>query len=409
MTILLTILICTLSAAFFAGLESGLVSTDRFLLESEDIRNRLSVRSARFLLAKPERLLSTTLIGTNIAVVTAGIVLNGAVRTSSAPYLSVPVSLSLSLLLLIFSEIIPKSYFRRKANTVTVKLSIMLIPFYLIFLPLAIILNTASRLIMILTGQAKSSHGEELTKQDLRMHVRLEGVEAGISIQDQMLVEDIFDFQETMAREVMSQIHEMPVCRINQPIQEVAEYALSSRTEIIPICDQRIEDILGYVDINDLFKSPDSSIRSLLKETRIYPDTKRIPQLLAEMNRTENKVVFLSNEYGRITGLLTPEHIVSEIIGYSPGAPESKDKEIETIEPGVFRVSGIIDIEDFQNEVRVRIPKGAYDTIGGFICDRLGRIPTTGETFDLRNPSINIRIEESEPTHIVTLIVHIRR
>lgn len=405
--ILLIIFVCMIAAGFFAGIESGLVSTDRFLLESEERQGRLSVRAARFLLSRPERLLSTTLIGTNISVVTAGVMLNSAIRMSSMPYLSIPGSLALSVLLLIFSEIIPKTYFRRNANTVSVQLSLILVPCYLIFIPVAIVLNAASRLTMVLLGQGTPSNDGTLTKQDLRLHVRLGSVQAGIPVQDQMLVEDIFDFQETMAREVMSQIHEIRVCRIGQSVKDLVEYALTERTEIVPICEQRIDDILGYVDINEVVRSPEQPIRHFLRKARIFPDTKHIPQLLSEMNRVGDRAVFLANEYGRVTGLITPEHIVSEIIGYTPGTPDSGN--VENLGPGAFRVAGVVDIEDFQNLARIRIPKGPYDTVGGYVSDKLGRIPEAGEELTFRDPTMTIRVESREPTRIQSMVIEIRK
>lgn len=135
------ILMCTISSAFFSGLETGLLAADQLTLYLKKEKGISYARAADFLLLRPERLLGTTLIGTNISVVTAAILVASTLREQGFESVAWLGSLALIFFLLLFTEIIPKSFFRRRADTIAVRLAPVLVIFYFLFLPLAMILN----------------------------------------------------------------------------------------------------------------------------------------------------------------------------------------------------------------------------------------------------------------------------
>lgn len=374
-------LLCVLAAGFFAGLETGLVSANQFALYAKKEKGIVYAQAADFLLLKPERLLSTTLIGTNIAVVTAAVLLNSNLRDAGYESLSWLGSIALSVVLLIMSEIIPKSFFRQNADTLSVRLAPVLVVFYYIFYPLAFVLNLVVKLILAVTGQLKTTKQHPTSKQALRLLVRLGGREAGVTLEDQRVIEDIFDFQETLAREVMIQIHRTLACPRSMALAEVARRALAAGVRFVPIYDGRLDNIVGYVDIEEIVSARDLTVEALVRPPVYYPDTKHVPELYREMNENNLSVVFMSNEYGRISGMITPGEIVAEIVGTRPGSIARKREEIVDLGDGRYRVAGLTDLEDFRNETGIALPKGSYDTVGGCLMDRFGRIPETGERY----------------------------
>jgi CBS domain containing-hemolysin-like protein len=403
--IIFILFMCILSAGFFAGLETGLIAADQYLLFAKREKKVFYAVAADFLLLKPERLLSTTLVGTNIAVVTAAVVLNSYLRDIGFIHFSWLGSLALTLVLLIFSEVIPKSFFRQHADTLSVRLAPALVVFYYIFLPVSFILNCIVRLLLFVTGQSKSTKRMADSKQDLKLLVKLSNRDAGISSRAQRIIEDIFDFQETMAREVMIQIHQTYICNVDHPVEEAVAYALGRHADYVPLFAGRPDNIIGYLDMNDLILDKKENCRALMHEAVFYPDIKRIPNLLIEMNRKNLDVVFLCNEYGRITGMLTQREIVSEIIGFAPGRMSVKERAIQELSAHDYEIFGITDIEDFQNEIGIRIPRGGYDTIGGFLLDRMGRIPRVG-TEHIEN-GVRYTILEADELHIKKIRVEL--
>ncbi len=378
----LAVAVCTVASAFFSGLETGLISANQFALYAAREKRVLYARAADFLLLKPERLLSTTLIGTNIATVTATVLLSRYLRETGLGWATWVGSAALAVMMLIVTEIIPKSFFRQNADTVAVRLAPVLVFFYYLFFPLAIVLNVIVKVLLFITGQLRPTKAGLDSKHSLRTLVRLGSREAGIPLEDQRIVEDIFDFQDTMAREVMIHIHRTVACPVSMPVEEIVRLALSAEARFVPIYRHRLDNLIGYIDLEELVTAPSLSVDDLMHVPVFYPDTKKIPDLYVEMTARNLSVVFLSNEYGRVSGIITPTEIVAEIVGSRPGSKEALHREIERCEDGSYTVVGVTDVEDFRNETGIALPPGPYDTVGGFLLTRLGRIPEVEELLE---------------------------
>ena len=394
----IAVAVCTIAAAFFAGLETGLISANQFSLYAAREKRVLYARAADFLLLKPERLLSTTLIGTNIAVVTATVMLSRYLRESGLSWAAWAGSAALAIFMLVIAEIIPKSFFRQNADTIAVRLAPALVLFYFLFFPVASILNVVVKVLLFVTGQLRPTTAELDSKHSLRTLVRLGSREAGIPLEDQRIVDDIFDFQDTMAREVMIHLHRTLACPESMPVEEIVRQALSAEVRFVPIYRHRLDNLIGYIDLEELVTAPSLAVNDLIHEPLFYPDTKRIPDLYVEMSARNLRVVFLSNEYGRISGIITPSEIVAEIVGSRPGSTDERHREIEAVGGGVYAVAGVADVEDFRNETRITLPAGPYDTVGGFLLAQFGRIPAAGES--LKACGALFTVTERDDVHV---------
>lgn len=401
---LLVVLACTFSAAFFAGLETGLLAADQLELYLKKERGVYYARAAEFLLLRPERLLSTTLIGTNVSVVTAAIVVAGTLRDHGFEGSSWLGSLVLSLVLLVFTEVIPKSFFRRQANTVAVRLAPALVVFHFVFLPVSIVLNTVVRLLLVLAPARERQTKLPQSREDLRLLVRLGSREAGFDSAQHRIVEDIFDFRQTLAREVMIPLHEYPVCPNTATLEDVVRLAEEHATRFLPVFRSRADNIVGYVDVERLLAvEPQrrARIRNVITQAVFYPDVKRIPDLLLDMNRRKLDVAFLSDEYGAVSGLITPEEIAAEIVGFVPGKPYRPNDEVRRLGPGHYVVAGTLDIEDLYHETGIPLKKRNYDTVGGFLSEQLGVIPAAGTT--LEHNGVQYRVLERDERHVTRI------
>ena len=400
------ILMCTISAAFFAGLETGLLAADQLTLYLKKEKGIYYARAADFLLLKPERLLGTTLIGTNISVVSAAILVASTLREQgfeSAAWLG---SLALTLFLLIFTEIIPKSFFRRRADTIAVRLAPVLVIFYFLFLPLEMILNGIVKAILLFSNPKAKRSKLPQSRDDLRLLVRLGSRESGLDRTEHRVFEDIFDFRTTLAREVMIPMHEYPVCSSTATIQEAVEISYTNGIRFLPVFEGRADNIIGYFSVEsllrlDLMAKRKRGIRELMRQAVFYPDVKRIPDLFLEMNRRKSDVVFLSDEYGAVSGLITPAEIASEIVGFVPGEVFQQAEDIEVLAPGHYIAAGVADIEDLYHETGIPLKKSNYDTVGGFICEQLGRIPEIGTTY--KHGGFLYTVLERDERHIIKI------
>jgi len=381
---LLIILLCTLGAAFFAGIETGLLSADQLALYLKREKGVGYARSADYLLLKPERLLGTTLVGTNVCVVTAAVVVASTLRQRGLAESTWIGSLALSLVLLVFTEVVPKSFFRRNADTVAVRLAPVLLVFHFILLPVSVVLNTIVRLLLF-SAPAKQRSKLPQSRDDLRTLVRMGSRVSGLDREEHRVFEEIFDFRGTLAREVMIQIHEYPVCPITGTLRDAVRLSLEGRIRFLPVFRDRADNIVGYLDVERLLYREEGerrTVEELLRKPVFYPDVKRVPDLLLDMNRRGLDVVFLSDEYGAVSGLITPAEIAAEIVGYIPGEPFLLERDIEVLGPGHFRVAGVTDIEDLYHETGIHLKKKNSDTVGGFVSEQLGVIPPLGAALE---------------------------
>jgi CBS domain containing-hemolysin-like protein len=201
-----------------------------------------------------------------------------------------------------------------------------------------------------------------------------------------------------MAREVMIHIHRTVACPFDMPVARIAEQALTADVRFVPIYRHRLDNLLGFVDVEALVTAPSLELNDLLQEPVFYPDTKSILNLFVEMSGRGLPVVFLSNEYGRVSGVITPHEIVAEIVGTRPGSRGADRNEIERQEDGSFLVAGVADVEDFRHLTGISLKSGPYDTVGGFILTELGRIPVVGEV--LNTPGADFEIVGCDDVHI---------
>jgi CBS domain containing-hemolysin-like protein len=157
-----------------------------------------------------------------------------------------------------------------------------------------------------------------------------------------------------------------------------------------------VDQIVGLVNIFDILydKEPKTFIRSCIRPIRLVPETKPIDQLFVEMQRERESLAVVVNEFGACFGVLTLEDILEEIFGELADEHEDITPEIQEEGVGHFRVSGMTDIDDLKDETGLVIPKEGFETVGGYVLQRLGRIPRTGESFE--EGDITVRVVESD-------------
>jgi putative hemolysin len=376
------IICCILAAGFFAGMETGLVAANQMKIYSEREKGRFYARCAHFLLHKPDRFLATTLIGTNLVVVSATVLFLTLLQTYSVPTaLEFLCVFGLTLVILIFAEIIPKSFFRNHADTITLRCTPLLVFFHFLFLPVSVILNTIIRFVLFLFG--KHHHVKKIprSREDLRLLLKLISREISLPVSDQKLIDDLFNFPDTKAREVMIPFYETPVTAVSTPVAEVIRISARTGARFIPVFSRRSDNIVGYVDIEDFLCETSKDIRHMMREAVFYPETKRIPELLLEMNKKSLDLVFLCDEYGLISGIITVDEIVSDIVGHIPGDNNEIEEEIRSVSQNRFIVLGNTGIDDFTQKTGIDLEQSQNDTSGGFLCEKLGEIPKIGTIY----------------------------
>ncbi len=384
---ILGVLLAIVASAFFSGAEISLISANRLRVQHLVEEGSKQAKRLVNLLADTNRFLTIILIGNNISIVSAAVLLNNFlthpfVFNWTVEYASIFTTAFLTPLMLVFAEILPKSIFYHFA----VEIALVIVPvinfLYYLFFPFILFLRIFTTLLNRLFESDESIAKTVGSKDDLKMLIQ-QGIEKGWSDdQEKSYVNAVLKFEQTIAREIM-----IPLVDIDSlPLSMSREQALDKVTSYYytrwPVYNERVDEIVGYVKTVDLyFSEKDQTLEDLLIKGIFIPETKKISEILFEMRRKKEKMVFVVNEYGGVAGLISYKDLAEEVVGDI--LEDKEEANISVIkEAEVYEVAGDTDVDDVNEDLDLSIEKEGYETIGGYICYVMGKIPESGERIE---------------------------
>jgi putative hemolysin len=410
MIYILVIIACIICAAFFSGAETAIVSCNRIrirhLAKSLD-RNAQMVEK---LLARPERILATTLVGTNTFIV-LGVVMAatyaGILLKQYEDLGGVVATLVMTPVILIFSEAVPKAYFYRHADIITLRTGGIIRFFSFLFSPLVILSTFLTRKMMSLMGD-ESPKNPFVTRDELRVLMWESGRLGILEKHEQDMIHHIFKFRETAVKSVMVPLVTVDAIEVGGKVASALKMIGERGHSRLPIYEGRIDNIIAYVSVADLLgRHPNTSIRKLMKPALVVPETKSIADLLLDLKARGEHLAVVVDEYGGVSGVATLEDIVEEIVGEIEDEYDEPEKELAEKEPGGTIMEGSRDLERLNEELGLALPEGDYETLTGFIMSLTGRIPHRGEK--IRYEGITFEILESSDRTIQRIKVIVDR
>lgn len=386
MVIMILLFLTVVGSALFAGLETGIVSLNRVRLRARSRRGDPVAASLLRLLQRPARLLSTFLVGNTLCNVGGGALASyWAVETlKSETAGSLTATLGMSAIFLVFAEVAPKTYFRMRADQVVPRFLWFIRGTQWLFFP---VVSLTSVLFHVITGGKGRS--PFVTREELRQIVREEG--GGLGTREQRMLQSVFDFGNTLIREVMLPLPEVISLPESARTGELLEVLARHRFTRIPVYRARADAIVGLVNVFDVLydPAPAETLSGYRRPIHIVPETSPINRVLVELQRRRESMALVVNEFGACIGIATLEDIVEEITGELAEEHEEIPLAIETVEDG-FLVDSSLDIDDLNNELGLSLRKDRYDTVGGLILEKLGRIPAVGER--VRTDSVEFEV-----------------
>lgn len=384
--LLLGLLLTVVLSASFSGIETGIISLNRIALRQRKEKGDRRAIILTNLLRRPERLLAGILVGNNLVNVTAAIILLHILSTHiwSASRAEVLMPLVLTPLLLIFGEILPKTVFRHKADTLSPVFAPFLRTMMLIFSPLVgALLHATSRLNALLGSEEKGS--PFITREDVRL-LFAEGEEEGvIEEEERELIHGAIDFGITTVREIIVPRIDVVAIADNTPWEEACEVFEAHGHSRLPVYHEQIDKIEGIIYVFDLMRAgkppKDNSIRQFIRPVTFIPESKKIQDLLHEFRQKQTFMGIVVDEYGGTAGLVTLEDLIEEIFGEIHDEYDVRDLPVTNLGEGLFVLDARMHKDEAEELLGVEMPEGEYETVGGFIFEQLGRIPKKGESF----------------------------
>ena len=379
--LILVLLAAVAGSALFAGLETGVVSLNRVRLRFRARRGDSTAAALLKLLQRPERTLSTFLVGNTLCNVGGGAVASywaiEALRDETAGSLTATVVMSATFL--IFSEMGPKAYFRVRAEESVPRLLWFIKAAQWVFAPVVWLASGMFRLIIGGSGRAPF-----VTREELRQMVR--AARGRLGDREQRMLQSVFDFSQTVVREVMIPLPDVVSLPESARTDDLLQVVRQRRFTRIPIYRNRVDTIIGLVNVFDVLYDPDRSgdIARYLRPIQVVPETSRINRVLMDLQRRRETMALVVNEFGSCIGIVTLEDFVEEIMGEMVDEEQEPQVRLQRVGDG-FVVDAGFDIDDLNQELGLSLHKDRYDTVGGLILGRLGRIPEVGERVQSQN------------------------
>ncbi len=390
-----------LLSGFFSSAETALFSISKakaiHLAKEKGYSNSLIKKMKD----DPHRLLSTILIGNNIVNVGAS-ALATAITINLVDSNAVGIATGvMTLMILIFGEIFPKSIATR--NNVAIA-RLVIIPLYwlsILFAPIIFMLNFIPKL----TGKMKKK--PQVTEEELMTFVEVVEEEGGIEEEEKELIENIFEFDDTSASEIMTPRGDMYAINADEELN--LEDVIRSGFTRIPVFESDIDHIIGILNIKDLFmhqvtSSEPVDVRKIMSEPYFVPENKKLDNLLQQFKKRKQHIAVIVDEHGGVSGLITLEDALEEIVGEIIDETDKFEPHIVKLKKGEWRVLGKSEIDEVNDQLQMNIPDSKeYDTFSGFILDQIGRIPQEKEIIPLGD--YKVTVNEMDGTRIKEYIV----
>ncbi len=317
MTDLILIAGCVVGSAFFSGVETAMISASRIKirhLASLGARNAMAVE--RFL-AEPERMLSVTLVGTNIFVVLGSILAASyavALLNQRENLGIVIATLAMTPIMLIFGETLPKTFFYHHANWIVLRIVPILSFFSIVFYPLVLICSLPTKAVALLTGDRGKMKDPFVTREELKLLI-IDG-QGDLNVHEQGMISHLFRFSETKARSIMVPLDKVVAADVRGTVAHAVRRIRESGHSRLVLYDGRIDNIVGYVAVQDILGLKANLPLSRTRRPVIFvPESKTISELLLHLKQVGQHLAMVVNRYRRVSGLVTLEDIVEEIVG----------------------------------------------------------------------------------------------
>jgi CBS domain containing-hemolysin-like protein len=375
------LLILVLLSGFFSSAETALFSISRTKAIHLAKNGRKSFVLIKKMKEDPHKLLTTILIGNNLVNVAAAAYAT-AVAIGAFSNFAVGIATGvMTILILVFGEVFPKSIATRN-NILIARLTIF--PIYwlsVIFFPVIKFLN----FIPWLTGRIRKP--KTLTEEELITFVEVVEEEGEIKEEEKELIHNIFEFDDTNASEIMTPRADMFVVQVDQPLN--TKEIIDSGFSRIPVIQDGIDQVIGILHIKDLFMhmaKGDTAIdvKKIIRKPYFVPENKKLDTLLQQFKKTKNHMAIIVDEHGGISGLITLEDALEEIVGEITDETDKDEQHIVTLKQKSWQVLGKSDIDEVNETIGMNIPDSpAYDTFSGFILDTIGKIPKEKEQINI--------------------------
>ncbi len=398
-------------SAIFSSAETALMTCNRIRLRSmENEGNKKAGKVLDMVENSTDKMLSAILIGNNVVNLSASslaTVLATKLLGNSGAGIATGI---ITLLVLIFGEITPKSF----ATTSADKLALMYYNFIhglmIVLTPIIFFVGILSRGVLFLLRVDPDAKPETITESELRAMVDVSHEEGVLESDERKMITNVFDFGDSQAKDIMIPRVDVSFIQVDATYNELLEIFREDMFTRFPVYEESTDDVIGVINMKDVLlydrKTP-FSIRNYLREVHFTYEHSSTLELLQEMRETSSNVTIVLDEYGATVGMITLEDLLEEIVGEI--RDEYDENEVEAFQKvgdNQYNIEASMKLDDINEILELNIQSEDYDTLGGFIIELLDRLPQEGEEVSYRNMTFKVLQVEKNRIDQIQLTIH---
>ena len=424
MSQLIVLVILILLNAFFAATEMAFVTLNDAKIDKQAKEGNKKAINIQKMLKNPSKFLATIQIGITLAGFLSSALASDAFASEIAFYLhqTIPyftyetwtgismviVTIILSYFSLVFGELVPKRIAMKNYEKLAFASIGVIKTISIITAPFVKFLTISTNIVSKIFG-VDSTDEQTVTEEEIRMMVDVGQEKGNINIEEKKMINNVFEFNDRIASEIMVHRTNMVAVDIDMTISEVVEkMAADRRYSRIPVYDKNIDDIKGIVYLKDILisnKNWNTKIKSLIKEAYFVPETKLVNELFEELRKNKKQIAIVIDEHGGTAGLITMEDILEEIVGEIYDEYDKVEKKFEKLDEKTFIFEGDIPIYEVEKIIGIEIPEGDYDTLSGYLLENLERIPNEKEKPIFKTENAIFKVEKCKENKILKVKV----
>lgn len=408
-----SVIILVVLSAFFSSAEAAFTSVNKHRLRHLSDDGNLKADQVLKLVENPSKLISTIIVGDNTSnIVAAALIATMAMNRFGNRGLVIALAIMI-IFIIIFCEIVPRSFSSQKAESLTLRYVGVIRFFMIILTPFVIIFYSLSSALLKLFGVNIHKTHPLITEEELKTLVDVGSEEGVLEMDEKEMFFNIFEFGDLQVKDVMVQRVDIIAIDVRDSFKEVLELVKDEQFSRFPVYKEDIDDIVGILNVKDLLFLTDEEklnfdLSKHIREPYYTYEFKKITELFKELKYERTHMAVILDEYGGTVGIATIEDLLEEIVGeIDDEYDDDTETDIQVIKTNEYIVSGSYRIDELNDHIGTEIESDEFDSIGGYLIGILGTFPENNEVIESDN--IKFVVEEVDKNRIkkIRLFTHV--
>lgn len=402
------LIILVFLSSFFSSAETALTTVNKIRMRSMADEGNKRAQTVVSVTDDPGKMLSAILIGNNIVNISASaLATTWTTKVFGSQYIGYCTGI-LTLVILITGEVTPKTLATIRSESMSLFFAPIISFLMWLFTPVIWIINNVSMVLLFLMRVNPKDKQAAITETELRTIVEVSHEEGVIETQEKKMINNVFDFGDSQARDVMIPRIDMKFADIDNTYQEIIEIFRKEKYTRLPVFEGTTDNVVGIINVKDLLlydNHEDFNVRDILREPYYAYEFKKTSELMDELRKTSNNISIVLDEYGSTVGMITLEDLLEEIVGDIRDEYDDDEKDlIEKIGEGEYIVAGMTKLDDLNELLDIELESEEYDSIGGLVIELLDRLPEEGDTVFAQGYEFRVNVVEKNRIESVQII-----